>query len=64
MGTGGSFPGLKQPGRQADRSTPSSTEVENIGAKRSLPHTSSWRGVWLIKLMLLNFFEFDPSIEA
>jgi hypothetical protein len=29
MGTGGSFPGVKRPGRRADHSPPSSAEVKN-----------------------------------
>jgi hypothetical protein len=37
-------PGIKQPGRDAEQSPPSSTEVENGGAIPSLPHMSSWRG--------------------
>jgi hypothetical protein len=37
------FPGVKQPGREADHSPPSSAEVKNGGAILPLPHTSSWR---------------------
>jgi len=30
MGTGGSLPGIKRPGREADHSPPSSSEVKNV----------------------------------
>jgi hypothetical protein len=30
MGTGGSFPGVKRPGREADHSPPTSAEVKKI----------------------------------
>jgi hypothetical protein len=43
------FPGVKRPGREADRSPPSSAEVKNGGSMPPLPHTPSWRGVLLIK---------------
>jgi hypothetical protein len=49
MGTGLLPPGVKRPGREADHSHPSSTEVENGGGMSPLPHTSSWRGASLIK---------------
>jgi hypothetical protein len=39
-----SFPGVKQQRREAEHSTPSSDEVNNGGATRPLPHTSSWHG--------------------
>jgi hypothetical protein len=45
----GSFPGVKQPGPEADHSPPSSTEVKNCGAVSPLPHMSSWYGAKLIK---------------
>jgi hypothetical protein len=32
MGIGGSFPGVKKPRREADKSLPSSVEVKNGGA--------------------------------
>jgi hypothetical protein len=35
-------PGLKRPGREADRSAPSSAQVKNGGVTPSLPHVSSW----------------------
>jgi predicted heme/steroid binding protein len=44
IGTGSSFPGLKRPGREVDRSPPSSAEVKNGGAISALPRTSSWHG--------------------
>jgi hypothetical protein len=37
--------GIKHPGRDADRSPPSSAEVKNCGATTAVSHTSSWRGV-------------------
>jgi hypothetical protein len=37
MGTGGSFPGVKRLGREADRSPPSSAKVKNGGAIPPLP---------------------------
>jgi hypothetical protein len=37
MGTGGSFPGAKRPGLEADHLPPSSVEVENSGAIPPLP---------------------------
>jgi hypothetical protein len=43
MGTGGSFPGGKAAGREADHSPPSSAEVRYGGAIPPLSHTSSWR---------------------
>jgi hypothetical protein len=30
MGTGGSFPGVKRPGREADHSPPTSAEVKKM----------------------------------
>jgi hypothetical protein len=36
-------PGVKPPEREADYSSPSSTEVKNYGAILLLPHSSSWR---------------------
>jgi hypothetical protein len=41
MDTGGSFPGGKAAGDEADNS-PSSIEVKNSGATPLLPYTSSW----------------------
>jgi hypothetical protein len=35
---------VKQPGREAAHSPPSTAEVKNGGAIPPLPHTSSWRG--------------------
>jgi hypothetical protein len=37
MGTKGSFPGVKLPGREADHSTPSSTEVKSAWNYASTP---------------------------
>jgi hypothetical protein len=43
MGTGGQFSqGVKQPGHEADNSSPSSAEIKNVGAIPPLPHMSSW----------------------
>jgi len=42
MGTRGSFPGLKQPGRDADHSPPSSAEVEYVELYFHSPNTPSW----------------------
>jgi hypothetical protein len=42
MGNGDSFPGVKEPEREADHSSPSSAEVKNGGAILPLQHTSSW----------------------
>jgi hypothetical protein len=37
MGTGSSFPGVKQPGREADHSPPASAEVKKIWIYTSTP---------------------------
>jgi hypothetical protein len=42
MGSGGSFPGVTRPGREAYQSLSSSAEVKNSGAIPSLPHVSVW----------------------
>jgi hypothetical protein len=42
MGTGGSFPGGKAAGAEADHSTPSSSEVKNAWCYTSIPNTSLW----------------------
>jgi hypothetical protein len=39
MGTGGSFPGVKAEGREADHSPPSSAEVKNAWSYTSTPLT-------------------------
>jgi hypothetical protein len=49
MGTGGSFPGVKRPGREADHSPPTSTEVKKMWSIHPLPHTPSWRSAQLVK---------------
>jgi hypothetical protein len=36
---GARYPGLKQPRRDGDHSTPTSAEVKNSGAASPLPHT-------------------------
>jgi hypothetical protein len=43
MGTGGYFPGVKRPWREADHLPPSNAEDKNGGAIPPLLHTSSWR---------------------
>jgi hypothetical protein len=43
MGTGGSFPGVKRRGPEADHSPPTSVEVKKVGSILQLPHTPSWR---------------------
>jgi hypothetical protein len=48
--SGGSFPGIKRPGREADHSPSSSAEVKNGGTIPPLLRTSSWCGTQLIKL--------------
>jgi hypothetical protein len=40
VGMGGSLPGVKQPGREADHSSPSNAKVKNGGAVPLLHHTS------------------------
>jgi hypothetical protein len=42
-------PGVKRPEREADHSPLSNAEVKNGTATSSIPHTSSWLGVYLIK---------------
>jgi hypothetical protein len=37
MGTGGSFPGVKRPGREADHSPPTSAEVNKMWIYTSTP---------------------------
>jgi hypothetical protein len=44
MDTGGSFPGVKRQGREADNSPPSSGELKNGGAIPPLPRMSSRNG--------------------
>jgi hypothetical protein len=38
VGTGGSFPGVKRPVREADHSHPSSAKVENVWSYTSTPY--------------------------
>lgn len=40
VGTGGSFPTVKQPQREVYHSSPSITEVKNTWMFTSIPHTS------------------------
>jgi hypothetical protein len=48
MGTSGSFPGGKRPGRKADNSHPSSAEVKEwVELYFHSPNTPSWRGAQL-----------------
>jgi hypothetical protein len=48
MGTRGSFPGVKQPGRDADHSPPPSAEVkECVELYLHSPNTPSWHGAQL-----------------
>jgi hypothetical protein len=44
LGTGGSFPVVKQPGHVADHSPPSSAKAKNDGIIPPLPSTSLWHG--------------------
>jgi hypothetical protein len=48
MGTGGSFPGVKRPGREADHSPPYSAEVKNTRSYTSTPQYA-FMARWLIK---------------
>jgi hypothetical protein len=48
MGTRGSFPGVKLPGREAEHSPPSSVEVkERVELYLHSPNTPPWRGAHL-----------------
>jgi hypothetical protein len=47
MGTRGSFPGVKRPGREADHSPPYSAEVKNVWSYTSTPTTPSCCGAQL-----------------
>jgi hypothetical protein len=44
LAPGALSPGVKQPGSEADHSTPCSAEVKNGGVIPSLRNMSSWRG--------------------
>jgi hypothetical protein len=46
---GGSFPGVKRLGREADNSPLSTAEVKNGCTILPLPHKTLWRGAYLIK---------------
>jgi hypothetical protein len=41
-------PGVKQPGREADNSPPTSVDVKNIWIYTSTPHTPSWHSASLV----------------
>jgi hypothetical protein len=41
--------GVKRPGREANHTSPFSSELKNIGGIHPLPHTSSWHSAQLIK---------------
>jgi hypothetical protein len=41
-------PGVKRPGREADRSPPTSAEVKKDGFIPPLHHTSSWLSAYLV----------------
>jgi hypothetical protein len=49
MGTGGSFPGVKAAGHDADHSPLSSAEIKYSGAKPPLSNMSSLHSALLIK---------------
>jgi hypothetical protein len=49
IGIGGSIPGERLPGREADYSPPFVAEVKNGGAISPLPHIPSWHIAELIK---------------
>jgi len=40
-------PGVKRPGREADHSPPSTSEIKNTWSYTSTPHTNSWCDTWL-----------------
>lgn len=48
ISTGGDFPGVKWPEREADHSAPITPAVKNNGAIPLLPHASLWRVVQLL----------------
>jgi hypothetical protein len=48
MGTRGSLPGVKRPGREADHSSPSSAKVKNAWSYTSTP-PGRLHGMWLFK---------------
>jgi hypothetical protein len=49
MGTGGSFPGVKQPGREAATHLQRVPRSRKCGFIHPLPHTPSWRSAYLVK---------------
>jgi hypothetical protein len=57
-------PGVKWPGRETDNSPPSSAEVKNGGLIPTLPHTSPWNNVSLIKhsdILTFAFLQYSSS---
>jgi hypothetical protein len=44
VGTGGYFPEVKRPGREANLLPSSSASVKDMWSYTSIPHLSSWRG--------------------
>jgi hypothetical protein len=48
MGTGGSFPGVKRQGREADHSPPTSAEAKKMWIYTSTPLYASWRSAELV----------------
>jgi len=65
MGTRGSFPGGKRPGREANNSPPSSAEVKNEWSSTSTPNTPSWRDTQLKHGDNFTFYLYltDPVVK-
>jgi hypothetical protein len=61
MGTGGSFPKIRRPEREADHTFPSSTDVKNGGVIPPLLHAFSWNNAQLMKYRD-NFRSRDSSV--
>jgi hypothetical protein len=58
-------PGLKQPGREADHSPPSSAEVkEFVEPYLHTPNTPSWRGAYLSTGTTLPFHAGDKMYRG
>jgi hypothetical protein len=62
MCTGGSFPGVKRQGREADHSPPGSAEEKKSGSMHLLPHTPSWRSGSLLRHR--DIFTFYWALEG
>jgi hypothetical protein len=58
VGTRGSFPGMKRPGRETDHSLQPSTKFKNVWSYTSIPSTPSWRGAQLRKAKEQIYFYF------